>query len=75
MQFEYKTLLINGKDVDNVNDSITEKLNTYGKDEWELVSSLTQPCLGSSQYSLLGITQKYILILKRRLGNRRDAEE
>jgi hypothetical protein len=75
MQFEYKTVLINSKDVDDVSNSLTDKLNTYGKDGLELVSSLTQPCLGSSQYSLIGITQKFILIFKRRLEHKGEAKE
>ena len=66
LQFEYKTALINGKEVDESN-NLTEKLNIYGKNGWELISSFTQPCLGSSQYSLIGITQKYVLIFKRQL--------
>jgi hypothetical protein len=65
-QFEYKTVFINGKDMDDVSDSLTDKLNAFGRDKWELVSSFIQPGLGSSQYSLIGITQKYILIFKRR---------
>lgn len=67
LQFEYKTVLINGKELDDVSNSLTDTLNAYGKDGWELISSLVQPCLGSTQYALIGITQKYILILKRPL--------
>ena len=67
MQFKYKTLLMSSKDVDDISVSLADKLNVYGKDGWELVSALTQPCLGSSQYSLIGITQKYILIFKQQL--------
>lgn len=66
VQYEYETILLNSRDVDEAGNSLTGKLNAYGKDGWELVSSLTQPCLGSSQYSLIGISQKYILIFKRR---------
>ena len=63
MQFN----LMSSKDVDDISVSLADKLNIYGKDGWELVSALTQPCSSSSQYSLIGITQKYILIFKQRL--------
>lgn len=66
-QFEYKTVFRGGKDVDDASHSLTDKLNAYGKDGWELVSSLAQPSLGSSQYSLIGITGEITLIFKRRL--------
>lgn len=74
MQFEYKTVLMNGKGVDDVSNNLTEKLDTYGKDGWELISSFTRPCLGGSHYSLVGITQKYILIFKRQLEHEGEAE-
>lgn len=75
VQFEYKTVVINAKDVDDVSDNLTDELNVYGKDGWELVSSLTQPCLGSSKYSLIGITQKYIFIFKRQLEYKGETKE
>jgi hypothetical protein len=70
VQFEYKTILVNGKEMDDVSGSLTDNMNTYGKDGWELVSTFSQPCLGSSQYSLIGISQKYILIFKRQFEHK-----
>ena len=75
LQFEYTTVLINSKEVDEISNNLTDKLNAYGKDGWELISSFTQPCLGSSQYSLIGITQKYILIFKRQIEHKKEAKE
>lgn len=66
-QFEYKTIVLNSKDMDDTNEHLTDKLNKYGKNGWELVSFVTQPSLGSSKYNLVGITQKNILIFKRQL--------
>ncbi|APH13720.1 hypothetical protein NPD5_2116 [Clostridium sporogenes] len=64
--FEYTTLAVELKDINDGN-SLTDLLNLHGKNGWELVSTTTQSCLGSSQYALIGITQKMFLILKRQL--------
>jgi len=66
MNFEYMTIAINGKDIDNT-DNLSSILNRHGKKGWELASAITQPCLGSTQYSLIGITQKTILIFKKHM--------
>ena len=65
MSFEYMAISINAKDIEDTS-NITNILNKHGKSGWELASVITQPCLGSTQYSLIGITQKNILILKKR---------
>lgn len=75
LQFEYKTVLMNGNGVDDVGNNLTNKLNAYGKNGWELILSFSQPCLGSSQFSLIGITQKYILIFKRQLEHTGEVKE
>ena len=63
--FEYKTVTVDCKDMEHSQDKLTAQLNRWGKEGWELVSSLTHPYLGSSQYSLVGLTHRVTLILKR----------
>ena len=53
--FEYKTITVDCKDMEHSQDALTAQLNRWGKEGWELVSSLTYPYLGSSQYSLVEI--------------------
>lgn len=65
MQFEYKTLLLHGGELDDSGEGLTAKLNEIGKSGWELVSVLSQNGLGSSLYNVFGITQKQFLVLKR----------
>ncbi|MCR1975461.1 DUF4177 domain-containing protein [Clostridium sporogenes] len=64
--FEYTALVVELKDINDGN-SLTNLLNLHGKNGWELVFTTPQPCLGSSQYALIGITQKMFLIFKRQL--------
>ena len=66
-EFEYKTIVIDSKETEHSEKSLSDKLNHYGKDGWELVTCFAYPCIGSSQYSLIGIAQKATLIFKRRL--------
>lgn len=66
-QYEYKVILLNEKELNHFEDDLTDRLNHSGKDGWELVSSVSRPCLGGSQYALIGITQKLTLIFKRRM--------
>ena len=47
--FEYKTVTVDCKDMEHSQDKLTAQLNRWGKEGWELVSSLTHPYLGSSQ--------------------------
>jgi len=63
--FEYKTVTVDCKDMEHSQDKLTAQLNRWGKESWELVSSLTHPYLGSSQYSLVGLTHRVTLIFKR----------
>lgn len=65
MQYEYKTLPVTNDETGNLCKALTAKLSQAGKQGWELVSILSQNSLGSSPYSILGITQKQFLILKR----------
>lgn len=67
VQYEYMTTLLSGKDIDDSDDRLAAKLNKHGKSGWELVSAISQPHLGSSQYNLFGVSQKNILIFKRKL--------
>jgi hypothetical protein len=60
--FEYFTVAVSSRDMNG----ITAKLNKYGKEGWELTSSIAQPRLGNSQYNLFGVSLKNILIFKRR---------
>ena len=53
--FEYKTVTVDCKDMEHSQDKLTAQLNRWGKEGWELVSSLTHPYLGSSQYSPVGL--------------------
>ncbi len=63
--FEYKTVTVDCKDMEHSQDKLTAQLNRWGKEGWELVSSLTYPYLGSSQYSLVGLAHRVTLIFKR----------
>ncbi len=63
---EYKTESIDSRETEH-SEALSDKLNHYGKDGWELVTCFSYPCIGSSQYSLIGIAQKATLIFKRRL--------
>ena len=63
--FEYKTVTVDCKDMEHSQDKLTAQLNRWGKEGWELVSSLTHPYLGSSQYSLVGLVHRVMLIFKR----------
>ncbi len=67
MYYEYKTLALHGDELDNSCEKLTKKLNEVGKKGWELVSVLSQNGLGSSQYNILGITQKQFLVFKRQV--------
>lgn len=63
--FEYKTVTVDCKDMEHSQDKLTAQLNRWGKEGWELVSSLTHPYLGSSQYSLVDLAHRVTLIFKR----------
>lgn len=63
--FEYKTVTVDCKDMEHSQDALTAQLNRWGKEGWELVSSLTHPYLSSSQYSLVGLAHRVTLIFKR----------
>ena len=69
MKYEYMTLVLNNSDVECAGGCFVDKLNKHGKSGWELVSSLPQSYLGSSKYSLIGISQKNILIFKRAIAH------
>lgn len=71
--FEYKTISIDSKGTEYFEKSLTEKLNHYGKDGWELAACFAYPCIGSSQYSFIGIAQKAALVLKRQLRPEKGA--
>lgn len=43
--FEYKTVTVDCKDMEHSQDKLTAQLNRWGKEGWELVSSLTHPYL------------------------------
>lgn len=66
-KFEYKTMSVDSKETDKPDSLLTDRLNQYGKDGWELAASFACPCIGSSQYSLIGLAQKTSFIFKRRL--------
>lgn len=74
-QYEYMTAALNGKDMDDSDGLFAVKLNKHGKNGWELVSVISQPCLGSSQYNLLGISQKNTLIFKRQLEHNEEVQK
>lgn len=44
--FEYKTVTVDGRDMELFRDELTARLNRWEKEGWELVSIL--PCLGAS---------------------------
>ena len=45
-EFEYKTVVIDSKETEHSEKSLSDKLNHYGKDGWELVlSCLRQPSM------------------------------
>ena len=65
-KFEYTTKSFEAsKSISAIAASMEKELNILGENGWELVTSITQPGLGSSEYSLIGITQKIIFVLKR----------
>ena len=66
-KFEYKIMFVDSKESDKPDSLRTDRLNQYGKDGWELAASFACPCIGSSQYSLIGLAQKTTFIFKRRL--------
>lgn len=68
--FEYKTICIESKKIEHSDKPLMDKLNHYGREGWELVTSFTYPYIGSSQYSLIGIAQKITLIFKRELSSK-----
>ena len=74
-EFEYKTISIDSREADISEKSLSDRLNHYGKDGWELAACFVCPCIGSSGYSLIGITQKATLIFKRRLCARKETGE
>ena len=74
-KFEYKTMSVDSKETDKPDSLLTDRLNQYGKDGWELAASFACPCIGSSQYSLIGLAQKTTLIFKRRLLSEKGAHE
>lgn len=65
MQYEYKTLVVKHDEVSGLCQGLTAKLNQAGKQEWELVSIVSQNGLGSAPYNMFGITQKQLLVFKR----------
>jgi hypothetical protein len=71
-QFEYMTVDVNGSDIGE-HTNLSAALNKHGKNGWELVSSITQPHLGSSQFNLFGVSLKNILIFKKRTDYEKEA--
>lgn len=65
MQYEYQTLLLDSKETNDKDGSLTKRLNLLGQNGWELTAILNQHSLGSSQYNLIGITEKYLMVFKR----------
>lgn len=67
MYFEYKTVKVTRTE------ELMNYLNTFGKNEWELVSTIAEPTLGNSKYALVGISQEFILIFKRPMEPKKEA--
>ena len=65
MKYEYKTILEDCREMENAKELFDKKLNSYGREGWELVCAFTHPYIGSSQYSLIGIAHRMSLIFKR----------
>lgn len=42
-QFEYKTISVDSKETEHSEKSLSDKLNRYGKDGWELVTLHRKP--------------------------------
>ncbi len=74
IEFEYKTISVDSKETEHSEKTLSDKLNSYGKNGWELAACFTYPCIGSSQYSLIGIAQKVTLIFKRQLHPEMEAQ-
>ena len=74
-KFEYKIMFVDSKETDKPDSLLTDRLNQYGKDGWELAASFACPCIGSSQYSLIGLAQKTTFIFKWRLLSEKGAHE
>ena len=59
-KFEYKIMSVDSKETDKPDSLLADRLNQYGKDGWELAASFACPCIGSSQYSLIGLAHTNI---------------
>lgn len=68
MEFEYKILSIDSRELEHSAQALTDQLNKYGREGWEPAVSFICPYIGSSQYSLISIAQKSTLILKRQIA-------
>ncbi|SJZ36063.1 DUF4177 domain-containing protein [Anaerorhabdus furcosa] len=65
-KFEYKviTALV---EKDMIDGDFQGRLNELGIQGWELVNVTSSTNLGSSKYSLIGLTMQCIAVLKRKL--------
>lgn len=64
MQFEYKTLTLDHKQVEDTA-GLTKELNRQGTQGWELATTLQHNSLGPTNYSLVGVVKKTTLLFKR----------
>ena len=74
IEFVYKTISVDSKETEHSEKTLSDKLNSYGKNGWELAACFAYPCIGSSQYSLIGIAQKVTLIFKRQIYPEMEAQ-
>ena len=59
-EFEYKTIVIDSKETEHSEKSLSDKLNHYGKDGWELVTCFAYPCIGSPGIPLSELHRKQL---------------
>lgn len=67
-KYEYKALELGSLS------HIEAHLNLLGKSGWNLITIISEPKLGSSNYSLIGLSTVKTAILKRKINNEKTGD-